>query len=430
MRKGDWGSATLGDLCSDVTSGATPQSGNSRYYREGAGTLFAKIEDLTAANGSYLDETTLRVTKAALRESALKVYPPGTILISMYGTVGLVKIARYSISANQALAALIPPFKCHEKFLYHYLNWSRGDWGKYKAQTTQANINGAIVKRRVINLPTANEQRRIAEILDTLDQAISSLRLSANKYAQIRLAHVRDLMAEGLRVLQSFEASELGSLESRGRGPWVLAPLGRALIKIEAGNSPSVEDTPAGPGEWGVLKVSAIGRNGFRPEENKVARDRSLQIKELCVRSGDLLITRANTAELVGMACIVDETPPGLMLCDKTLRLRVDDDFSSREYVHLILAIAEVRRQIEIAATGTSGSMKNISQASIRRLMIPWSDRERMDHVVRIDAGYAAQVNALMRKARHLTLLKQGLMEDLLTGRVRVAEAETVLENL
>jgi len=211
---------------------------------------------------------------------------------------------------------------------------------------------------------------------------------------------------------------------------WTVAPLASTLNAIEAGNSPKVEDTPAGPGEWGVLKVSAIGRHGFRPEENKVAHDKSLHVKNLCIRPGDLLISRANTSELVGMTCVVRETPPGLMLCDKTLRLHVNPARTSAEYVHLALSLTEIRRQIETAATGTSGSMKNISQAAIRRLVIPWTDRELMDQVVRDDAAYATQIEALMRQEKRLNRLKSGLMEDLLTGRVRVSEAEAVLESL
>lgn len=74
--------------------------------------------------------------------------------------------------------------------------------------------------------------------------------------------------------------------------------------------------------------------------------------------------------------------------------------------------------------------MKNISQAAIRRLVIPWTDRELMDQVVRDDAAYATQIEALMRQEKRLNRLKSGLMEDLLTGRVRVSEAEAVLESL
>jgi len=279
-------------------------------------------------------------------------------------------------------------------------------------------------------IPPLAEQRRIAEILDSFDLAISHLHSSATKFSQLRTAHIRKLMDDGLSILRSVEASELSRVERKMHDRWTVAPLASTLNAIEAGNSPKVEDTPAGPGEWGVLKVSAIGRHGFRPEENKVAHDKSLHVKNLCIRPGDLLISRANTSELVGMTCVVRETPPGLMLCDKTLRLHVNPARTSAEYVHLALSLTEIRRQIETAATGTSGSMKNISQAAIRRLVIPWTDRELMDQVVRDDAAYATQIEALMRQEKRLNRLKSGLMEDLLTGRVRVSEAEAVLESL
>lgn len=163
-----------------------------------------------------------------------------------------------------------------------------------------------------------------------------------------------------------------------------LVRLGSLLTGIDAGHSPDLEDSPAGPGEWGVLKVSAVREDGFHPEENKVVRDRGLFNPTICVHDGDLLITRANTAQLVGRSCIAENVPPGLMLCDKTLRLRVDERIIPTKYVHMALSLPEVRRQIEVAATGTSGSMKNISQQSIRQLMIPIDSPETVTRLVEV----------------------------------------------
>ncbi len=192
------------------------------------------------------------------------------------------------------------------------------------------------------------------------------------------------------------------------------------LAGIDAGHSPDLEDTPAGPGQWGVLKVSAVSEDGFRPEENKVVRNRALYDSAICVSTGDLLMTRANTSQLVGRSCIVGDAPPGLMLCDKVLRLRINERSVPTRYVHIVLGLAEVRRQIEIAATGTSGSMKNISQQSIRNLMIPMATPEDVKRIVEIDTLHKAQISALHREVEGLRLLKQGLVDDLLTERVRV----------
>jgi len=201
--------------------------------------------------------------------------------------------------------------------------------------------------------------------------------------------------------------------ESRRDDP--LVPLGSVLVGIDAGHSPDLEDTPAGPGEWGVLKVSAIGENRFRPEENKVARDRRLFDPAICVHQGDLLMTRANTAQLVGRSCIAKSAPPGLMLCDKTLRLRVDEQKAPTRFIQIVLGLDSVRRQIETAATGTSGSMKNISQRSIRKLMIPLYGPEYIERVIELVDSADHSITSAEAVIDKLKETNSGLIRHLLS---------------
>jgi type I restriction enzyme S subunit len=197
-----------------------------------------------------------------------------------------------------------------------------------------------------------------------------------------------------------------------------LVRLGSVLTGIDAGHSPDLEDTPAGPGEWGVLKVSAVRDDGFHPEENKVVRDRVFFNPTICVHEGDLLITRANTAQLVGRSCIAENVPPGLMLCDKTLRLRVDERIIPTKYVQMALGMPEVRRQIEIAATGTSGSMKNISQQSIRQLMIPIGspDRAGRQRITEVFDSIDYKMRSIEELIAKLRATRLATINDLLGG--------------
>jgi type I restriction enzyme S subunit len=176
-----------------------------------------------------------------------------------------------------------------------------------------------------------------------------------------------------------------------------LVPLSSLLIGIDAGHSPDVEDTPAASGEWGVLKVSAVGADGFHPQENKVVREERLHNPALRVRAGDLLITRANTSQLVGLTCIAGETSSELMLSDKTLRLRVNKRVAPTKYIQAALGSPIVRRQIENLATGTSGSMKNISQGSIQNLMIPFSGTEDAGQIAAILDSADKQIQVSLR---------------------------------
>ena len=271
-------------------------------------------------------------------------------------------------------------------------------------------------------IPELDEQERIAKIIDTIDDQIRAAIHSIAKIDELRTASIRESTLQGLKCFHNMEASELHAGARRSIGSWSLVPLGSLLSGIDAGHSPDLEDTPAGPGQWGVLKVSAVGNGVFRPGENKVVDDRALCNSAIRVRPGDLLITRANTTQLVGLSCIVEDTPPHLMLCDKTLRLRVAHPYATARYVHIVLGVDEVRRQIEIEATGTSGSMKNISQQAIRRLMIPLGSAEDIERVTSVDALFRAQLDSMRHELERLQALRQGLMDDLLTGRVRVTD--------
>jgi type I restriction enzyme S subunit len=146
------------------------------------------------------------------------------------------------------------------------------------------------------------------------------------------------------------------------------------------------------------------------------------------VKEGDLLISRSNTYQLVGLVCHVHSPQPRLMLCDKTLRLRFNPREAAVSFMFWLFQQPIVRRHIEVHATGTSGSMKNISQPLIRsaRIMLPpVEEQERItDRIEAIQDNIAAQ----RRTQEKLMIEKTGLMQDLLTGKVRVKvdEAEEV----
>ena len=106
--------------------------------------------------------------------------------------------------------------------------------------------------------------------------------------------------------------------------------------------------------------------DGLRFSENKIVLDRRLHNPALLVCENDLLLSRANTSDLVGLVCHVTGTPRNLLLSDKTLRLHADCSVATTRFLFWSLQSPLARRQIENSATGTSGSMKNISQSGVR----------------------------------------------------------------
>jgi type I restriction enzyme, S subunit len=88
------------------------------------------------------------------------------------------------------------------------------------------------------------------------------------------------------------------------------------------------------------------------------------------VREGDFLFSRANTAELVGAVAIAHNPPEGLLLPDKVWRIEWDPGRIAPAYTYSLMRTSEIRRIFAMIASGTSDSMKNISQAKLSRVPI------------------------------------------------------------
>jgi type I restriction enzyme, S subunit len=150
-----------------------------------------------------------------------------------------------------------------------------------------------------------------------------------------------------------------------------IVPLGKVINRIIAGKSLMGNSPISNSNEKAVIKVSAVGPNGFDPQEHKKLINQKEFIDIFKINKGDLLITRANTTELVGRVCLVDNDHPNLMLSDKTLKIDIDENLINKTYLLEILKSQETRQQIEGFATGTGGAMKNISQNEIKSIKIP-----------------------------------------------------------
>lgn len=300
-------------------------------------------------------------------------------------------------------------------------------FGQQANGLTRYGLPNSAVERTPIRLPIClREQQIIGQILRDVDSAIRDTEAVLVKLRYVKMGFLHDVLTCGvdaqgqlrdpLRAPQSFQDSPLGRIPAE----WSVEPFGALLTDIEAGHSPSCPNISAPAGEWGVLKVSAVTQEGFVPSENKQIMNLP-DVDEACeIETGDLLMTRCNTPELVGAACIVDETPPRLMLCDKTFRLSVDSGRDERRFLVHVLRMSAVRRQIEISATGSSGSMKNISQSDIRGYIVPRPPADEQRRIARKIDGLLCLAKAEQVALAKLQWIKAGLTSDLLTGRIRV----------
>lgn len=208
-------------------------------------------------------------------------------------------------------------------------------------------------------------------------------------------------------------------------GHWWVTKVKRLVATFEQGWSPQCEGFPVETDqEWGVLKVGCVNGGTFKPEENKTLPPELAPIPSLGIAMGDLLISRANTRELVGGAAIAKQDHSNLLLCDKLYRLRFPRTVYSPSFIALYLGTGMARGQIELAATGASSSMVNISQSTILELELALPEFQEQQTIVTFLEAESAKFDTLTTEAqRAIDLLQErrtALISAAVTGQIDV----------
>ena len=416
-----WEWVRLGSI-GDWGSGATPSRTTPEYYNGNIPWL--KTGDLNDGYITHIPET---ITERALLETSVRLNPIGSVLIAMYGaTIGKLGILQTPATTNQACCACIPFTGIYNEFLFYFLMSQKLAFIKRGEGGAQPNISKEKIVATLMPLPPKAEQKRIVEKLHILQPYIESYTLLEKEdiklhhsFPEILKKSILQYAIQGKLVPQAPTDEPASVLLERIRAEkeqlikagkikrdkhesvifrrdnsyyervdgiercideeipfeipdsWEWVRLGELIETIDTGKSFKCEERPPDKNEYGIIKVSAVTWGTFNQEESKTCFSTSPWVKGYSIQVDDFLICRANTAALVGGCVIVDKISKRLMLSDKVLRIEFSDSIS-KTYVLYTLRTPFVRAQLSAAASGTSESMKNISQNAIKGLLIPF----------------------------------------------------------
>lgn len=214
----------------------------------------------------------------------------------------------------------------------------------------QRRVPAEFLESLPVRLPSLDEQRRIANILDRANDA------QAVRAQSVALAD---------ELTQAIFREIFGDLTSNARG-WSAGTVAEIVKGFETGKNVASDNLEVSASPWRVLKISAVTSLRFRPEESKPAPADHHPPPHHVVRSGDLLFSRANTSELIGATAFVGTEHDNLLLPDKLWRfVWADPAQSTPLFVRQLFQQSAFRREIGRRASGTSGSMQNISQLKV-----------------------------------------------------------------
>lgn len=199
LRRG-WVITQLGAL-GHWTSGGTPSRSNSSFY--GGSIPWVKTGELRDCHITATDES---ITHEALANSSAKLFPPGTLLVAMYGaTIGQLGILDIAAATNQACAALVSSGSTAEliPYLFYYLRGQREALKAAGQGGAQPNISQGLLIAYDAPIAPLAEQRRIVDALDSylsrLDAAVATLEAAQGKLKAYR-ASVLKAAVEGRLV--------------------------------------------------------------------------------------------------------------------------------------------------------------------------------------------------------------------------------------
>lgn len=346
-----WKKTDLGEVCT-IIAGGTPKRSEPSFW-EGE-IPWVKISDMLQGRITKTEE---RITNEGLEQSAAKLLPAGTVLVSIFATIGRTATLGVQATTNQAIVGVIPKREdtFDLRFLEYCLENGAIDLKRRARGVAQANINGSVLKQLKIPLPPLEEQKRIAGILDAAD------RLRAQR---------RETLAQLDTLLQSTFLELFGDPVTNPKG-WEVVKLGDN-ISIRGGYAFKSGDILA-KSDAGIplIRIGEVNRKEFDPR-NMVKLPRSYLEKHpnYIVKRGQIVMSLTGTVgkDDYGNAVFIDGSSDEYLLNQRVAEITPGDDIDPI-YLVLLLAQPDVKRIL----TGRSRGVRqaNISNKDVTNLRVP-----------------------------------------------------------
>jgi type I restriction enzyme S subunit len=375
-----------------------------------------------------------RVVEVIMGTESLKHVEPDDFIISMRSFQGGIEWCKLRGSTSfhyvmlKPVKGVYPPFFAHLFKSVTFIQALR--------TTTDLIRDGQELRysnfvQVALPLVPIEEQTQIAAFLDRETAKIDVLVAEQQRLMVLlkekRQAVISHAVTRGLNPDADMKPSgteRLGDVPAH----WALTKIKHFVASFEQGWSPQCEGFPVETElEWGVLKVGCVNGGTFRPEENKTLPIELEPVPSLGICKGDLLISRANSRELVGSAAVAQRDYANLLLCDKLYRLRFSQAICTPVFIKFYLSTEMVRGQIELAATGASSSMVNIAQSTILELELALPElHEQQIIVAYLDSALTKSDTLTTETQRAIDLLQErrtALISAAVTGQIDVRSA-------
>ena len=356
------------------------------------------------------------------------------LLVKDGSTLGISSLVRWlpgQTTVNGSIAVIRSNPSLNSAYLFYCINgrdFQRLVWLK-RAGLGVPHLFQRDLREFKISFPRQAEQRRIAEILSTVDEAIEQTATLIAKYQQIKAGLMHDLFTRGvtpdghLRLTREqaphlYKESPLGWIPRE----WEVKPLGvqaEIVSGVTLGSKSEISDGVGVP----YLRVANVQDGYFDLKEVKTIHVSRLQFEKLQLKFGDVLMNEGGDFDKLGRGSVWQEEIKPCIHQNHVFRVRPRDG-ELRSHFLAFWSQSGMGKKYFVMSSKQSTNLASINSTQLNRfpVALPSSvEQERIEERIMALNGH---VDSLGQELAKLRQQKHGLMQDLLTGRVRVKVTE------
>lgn len=336
-----WRIMKLTDISENISAGGTPAREKKEYWLKGT-IPWLKISDMKHV---YIKETEEKITKDGLDNSSAKLFPKGTLVYSIFATLGAIGILEIDTTTNQAIAGITPKKEIiSTKYLYYCLQAERDKILAKKSHATQDNLNLTILRNHEIAVPPLQTQKKIVSILEKSEQAKEWRRESDELTKELLKAVFLEMFGDPVRNTNKWKTKSIEDLTS-----FVSYGFTRPMPHIEEG-LPIITSKNVITSFIDFLSVDYTDRKSFNELSNK---DKPIK--------GDILYTKDGR---IGEAAIVEDSKE-FCISQAVAVLRPKNKEIDPIFFERLLNSDKFKKLIERQAYGVA--LKHISITKLKR---------------------------------------------------------------
>lgn len=398
----DWTIGYLSDF-GKVQSGGTPSTTIADYW--GGNIAWCTPSDITSTPIKYINSTQRTITDEGLKSSAAIVMPAGSILLCTRATIGELKINSIPMATNQGFKNITIDGRGNAEFFYYLLQTKKNSMLELAIGSTFLEISKTALCKIPLQIPIRDEQNRIADVLSDIDNLVVVLEKQIAKKKAIKQGAMQELLT-GKRRLPGFS------------GEWRYFNLMKnSKVKARIG--------------WQGLKKSEYLDSGYALlvtgtdfDDGRVlwdgchyvTRSRYEQDRNIQLQNNDILITKDGS---LGKAALVQGLTKPATLNSGIFVIRPLQDAYDPVFVYQILSSFVFKNFLDRLSAGST--IIHLYQKDVGKFefLLPPTIVEQKaiaEALSEMDSDIAALENKLTKYRQ----VKQGMMQQLLTGKIRI----------